>query len=85
MCEPLKNKRRWLFGDKITMGKNEGIIFWNLPFTELDVFDYSSVKSAVEGLKQELTSFMEKNPAFETWVYRRVMKIIDKWLQDVIE
>ncbi|MHA1865411.1 MAG: hypothetical protein ACTSWZ_02800 [Candidatus Heimdallarchaeaceae archaeon] len=50
-----------------------------------EYFYPKDVKSAVEGLKQELTSFMEKNPAFEMWVYRRVVKMIKKWFKDVIE
>jgi len=67
--EPLKNK----------------MIMFKTPWKEQCFgFEENSVKSAVEGLKQELTSFMEKNPALETWVYRRVMKMIDRWFEDVI-
>ena len=76
--EPLKNKT-YPF---IELLKD----YEELVIAKQDKFVYEGhVKSAVEGLKQELTSFMEKNPALETWVYRRVMKMIDKWFEDVIK
>jgi len=82
--EPLKNKRKTIFGEKIKMGKNEGIIFWNLPFTEFDGFEYKNVKSAVEGLKKDISKFRTKNPCFDAWIYSEIMTLIHKWFEDVI-
>ena len=41
----------------------------------------NDIKQAVEGLKKEITKFQTQNPAFDTWVYSEVMKLIDKWFE----
>ena len=85
--EPLKNKRKTIFGEKIKIGKNEGIIFWNLPFTELDGFEYKNVKSAVEGCKEELLKhrnhYRKSNPAIANFIDSFLVDF-DKWFEDVI-
>ena len=82
--EPLKNKRKTVFGEKIKMGKNEGIIFWNLSFTELDCFLYSDVRSAVLGLKNELRDRRISLGLFDEQ-YNMIFKLIDRWFEDVLK
>ena len=89
--EPLDGKRKTIFGERIRLGVNEGVIFFNFPFIELDYFEFDDVKSAVMGLKTELDTWFDVNQ--DSWesgyVYRhlkkRVFEIIDKWFKDVIE
>ena len=39
------------------------------------------LKSAVEGLKDELEDFKDKNPSLDTWVYSEILRMIDKWFK----
>jgi len=39
------------------------------------------IKFAVEGLKNELEDFKDKNPSLDTWVYSEIVKFIDKWFE----
>jgi len=59
---------------------------YNLGLVDLDdrFFPYEDVKSAVEGLKNELKDFKDKNPSLDTWVHSEILRMIDKWFKDVI-
>ena len=53
--------------------------------TEIDIFKEiikQRLKSAVEGLKDELEDFKDKNPSLDTWVYSEILRMIDKWFKD---
>jgi len=87
MHEPLKNKRKTVFGEKIKIGEDEGIIFWNLSFTELDCFLYDDVRSAVEGLKNDIREVSCYRECVDDTVVcvDDVFELIDKWFGDVLE
>jgi len=44
-----------------------------------------NVKSAVNGLKKDISKFRTKNPCFDAWIYSEIMTLIHKWFEDVIE
>jgi len=75
--EPLDGKRKTIFGERIRLGVNEGVIFNNFPFIELDYFVFDDVKFAVLGLKGDIQRYIDQ--------YERAIDLAEKKGLDELE